>query len=407
MKRREFLNSMFAVGATAIMTAGCGKKEIIQYDGEVAKRKFKDMEVPLLGFGCMRLPMKGKEIDMFEFEQMVEEAIRHGVNYFDTAYMYVDGKSETALGKALKKYKRNEVIIADKSPTIFMHSKDDVKKIFEEQLKKCQTDYFDFYLIHNINKNTIDNYKNFDMYNQIMDFKRQGLVKNVGFSFHGTPDMLKEITEENTWDFAQLQLNYFDWNIMQAQEQYNIVQSHEIPVIVMEPLRGGVLCNLSDKALEKLYEFAPNDTPASYGLRWAASRNNVITVLSGMSNLDQMIDNIETFENYIPVTTSQDQQTEELASIIQSEGEINCTACKYCIELCPAGINIPAAFSLYNQYKLTNNKNLFAVYYDSIPESERPHKCIKCGLCKTNCPQNIEIPELLAKIVQLRKEIQA
>ncbi len=405
MKRREFIiNSALTLGGTALL-AGCGKHEVILSENQVAKRKFKSLDVPLLGFGCMRLPMKGDEVDMNELEKMVEYAMQHGANYFDTAYMYVDGKSEIAMGKVLKNYNRKDIIIADKSPAMYMKSKDDVKRIFEEQLKKCQTDYFDFYMVHNINKNTIDNYRNFEMYKQLDDFRRQGLVKYVGFSFHGTPDMLREVAPEHPWDFAQLQINYLDWDVVKAHEQYDIVQAQKIPVTVMEPLRGGGLVNLSDKAMAKLKEHYPDTTPAAFGLRWAASRANVVTVLSGMSNLQQMKDNIETFIHYKDMTEEEIKVADEVAKIIQSQGEINCTACRYCMEVCPRGINIPAAFALYNQYKVTGNKMLFSIYYDTLADAEKPDKCIKCGLCNKNCPQSLEIPTLLAKIEDTYKQI--
>lgn len=405
MKRREFIiNSALTLGGTALL-AGCGKHEVILSENQVAKRKFKSLDVPLLGFGCMRLPMKGDEVDMNELEKMVEYAMQHGANYFDTAYMYVDGKSEIAMGKVLKNYNRKDIIIADKSPAMYMKSKDDVKRIFEEQLKKCQTDYFDFYMVHNINKNTIDNYRNFEMYKQLDDFRRQGLVKYVGFSFHGTPDMLREVAPEHPWDFAQLQINYLDWDVVKAHEQYDIVQAQKIPVTVMEPLRGGGLVNLSDKAMAKLKEHYPDTTPAAFGLRWAASRANVVTVLSGMSNLQQMKENIETFIHYKDMTEEEIKVADEVAKIIQSQGEINCTACRYCMEVCPRGINIPAAFALYNQYKVTGNKMLFSIYYDTLADAEKPDKCIKCGLCNKNCPQSLEIPTLLAKIEDTYKQI--
>ncbi len=407
MKRREFIiNSALTLGGTALL-AGCGKHEVILSENQVAKRKFKSLDVPLLGFGCMRLPMKGDEVDMNELEKMVEYAMQHGANYFDTAYMYVDGKSEIAMGKVLKNYNRKDIIIADKSPAMYMKSKDDVKRIFEEQLKKCQTDYFDFYMVHNINKNTIDNYRNFEMYKQLDDFRRQGLVKYVGFSFHGTPDMLREVAPEHPWDFAQLQINYLDWDVVKAHEQYDIVQAQKIPVTVMEPLRGGGLVNLSDKAMAKLKEHYPDTTPAAFGLRWAASRANVVTVLSGMSNLQQMKENIETFIHYKDMTEEEIKVADEVAKIIQSQGEINCTACRYCMEVCPRGINIPAAFALYNQYKVTGNKMLFSIYYDTLADAEKPDKCIKCGLCNKNCPQSLEIPTLLAKIEDTYKKIKA
>ena len=405
MKRREFIiNSALTLGGTALL-AGCGKHEVILSENQIAKRKFKDLSVPLLGFGCMRLPMRGEEVDMNEREKMVEYAMQHGANYFDTAYMYVDGKSETAMGNVLSNYKREDIILADKSPAMYMKSKDDVKRIFEEQLKKCKTDYFDFYMVHNINKNTIDNYRNFEMFNQLNEFKKQGLVKYVGFSFHGTPEMLREVAPEHPWDFAQLQINYLDWDVVKAHEQYDIVQAQKIPVTVMEPLRGGGLVNLSEKAAAKLKELYPDTTPAAFGLRWAASRSNVITVLSGMSNLKQMQENIQTFIDYKDMTEAEIKAADEIAKIIQSQGEINCTACKYCTEVCPRGINIPAAFALYNQYKVTNNKGIFSMYYSTLGESEKPDKCIKCGLCNKNCPQSLDIPNLLAKVEKTYSDI--
>ena len=405
MKRREFIiNSALTLGGAALL-AGCGKHEVILSENQIAKRKFKDLSVPLLGFGCMRLPMRGEEVDMNELEKMVEYAMQHGANYFDTAYMYVDGKSEIAMGKVLSNYKREDIILADKSPAMYMKSKDDVKRIFEEQLKKCKTDYFDFYMVHNINKNTIDNYRNFEMFNQLNEFKKQGLVKYVGFSFHGTPEMLREVAPEHPWDFAQLQINYLDWDVVKAHEQYDIVQAQKIPVTVMEPLRGGGLVNLSEKAAAKLKELYPDTTPAAFGLRWAASRSNVITVLSGMSNLKQMQENIQTFIDYKDMTEAEIKAADEIAKIIQSQGEINCTACKYCTEVCPRGINIPAAFALYNQYKVTKNKMIFSMYYSTLGESEKPDKCIKCGLCNKNCPQSLDIPNLLSKVESAYKEV--
>ena len=183
-----------------------------------------------------------------------------------------------------------------------MKTKDDVRKIFDEQLKKCQVEYFDFYMCHNINLNTVDTYRKVEMYDELLKLKKEGKIKYLGFSFHGTPDILREVVKEHKWDFAQLQINYLDWDVIKGKEQYEIVQNENIPVIVMEPLRGGGLVNLSKKALDKLNETIPNETPASFGLRWAAGRENVITVLSGMSNLEQVKENIETFVDYKPLS---------------------------------------------------------------------------------------------------------
>lgn len=406
MKRREFiLSSLLAVGGSALLTTGCGKKDIIKKEGQIAKRKFKNIEVPLLGFGWMRLPMNGKEIDMPELESMTEYAMNHGANYFDTAYPYVEKKSEIAIGKVLKNYKRESFILADKSPIRLMNTKDDIHRIFEEQLKKCQVDYFDFYMIHNINFATFDKYKKLNVYEELLKYKQDGIIKYLGFSFHGTPEMLKEVAPEHPWDFAQLQINYLDWDLIKAKEQYDIVQKQNIPVIVMEPLRGGGLCNLSENALNKLKEANPDETQAGFGLRWAASRDNVITVLSGMSNLKQMKENIATFEKFEPVNEKEEKAAQEIVKILQSQGEINCTACKYCTEYCPRGINIPGVFAIYNQYKASNNKGLFSMYYTTLDENEKPDKCINCKLCNSNCPQNLDIPKLLAQVEQTYNDI--
>ena len=407
MKRRDFIkNSALAIGATALLS-GCNKEKVIVKEGEVAKRKFKDLEVPLLGMGCMRLPMQKNDpqkIDMVELEKMVEYCFNHGVNYFDTAYMYVNGESENAMGEVLSKYKRSDYILADKSPIYKMKENSDIRKIFDEQLRKCKVDYFDFYMAHNINKSTYDAYKNTKMHDELLKLKQEGKIKYVGFSFHGTPEILKEVVAEGNWDFCQLQVNYLDWDVVKAHEQYQIAQDKGIPVTVMEPLRGGGLVNLSPKALEELKKNYPDTTPAEFGLRWAASRKNVITVLSGMSNLEQVKQNIATFEKYQDMTEDEEKLADKIAKIIQSQGEINCTACKYCTEVCPVGINIPAAFSLYNQYKVVKNDFMFCVYYETLDEKERPDACIKCGLCSKNCPQNLQIPELLAKVADTYKK---
>ena len=406
MKRREFIiNSALAVGGTALL-AGCGKRDVITKEGQISKRKFHDLEIPLLGFGCMRLPMKNETtIDQQEVDRMVDYCMDHGANYFDTAYMYVNGESENSVGKSLKRYKREDFMLADKSPIYKMKTQSDVRKIFEEQLKKCQVEYFDFYMCHNINKNTVDTYRQVNMYDELLKLKNEGKIKYLGFSFHGTPDILREVVKEHKWDFCQLQINYLDWDVVKAHEQYEIVQAESIPVTVMEPLRGGGLVNLSDKALEKLKSAYPDTTPAAFGLRWAASRQNVVTVLSGMSNLGQVKENIATFMNYKDMTAEEEKVADEIAKIIQSQGEINCTACKYCMEVCPRGINIPAIFSLYNQYKVSGVGMMFKIYYETLAENEQAHNCIKCNLCNKNCPQALEIPQLLAKVDEEYKKV--
>lgn len=401
MKRREFIiNSALAVGAAALMS-GCGKKEIKKSENQVVRRKFADTDMPLIALGCMRLPMRDNKIDMVELDKMVEYAMEHGANYFDTAYMYADGKSENAIGEILKKYPRESFILTDKCPAYLVNSPSDVRKLCEEQLKKCQVKYFDNYMVHNINKNTLGNYRDNNMYDELLKLKKEGLIKHVGFSFHGDPQMLKDVINEHKWEFCQLQLNYLDWEVVNADELYRIADEAKVPVIVMEPLRGGVLCNLPDKANQKLKKECPDDTPASFGLRWAAGKNRVFTILSGMSNLQQLKENVDTFVNYRAITEREEKIAHEIAQIIQSQGAISCTACKYCMEVCPRGINIAAIFGLYNIYKGSTQPSrdfLFTYNYRALDESTRADKCIDCGLCCKNCPQNLEIPKLLKEV---------
>lgn len=406
MKRREFIiNSALAVGGSVLLS-GCGKKEIKKSENQVVRRKFDGIDTPLIALGCMRLPMNNGKIDMVELDKMVEYAMEHGANYFDTAYMYVEGKSENAIGEILKKYPRESFILADKCPAYLVNSPADVRKLCEEQLKKCQVEYFDNYMVHNINKNTLSNYRDNDMYGELLKLKKEGIIKHLGFSFHGDPQMLREVIKEHKWDFCQLQINYLDWEVVNADELYQIADEAGVPIIVMEPLRGGTLCDLPEKAVEKLKQECPDDTQASFGLRWVASKQRVFTILSGMSNLQQLKENVDTFVNYKEFSEKETKVAHEMAQIIQSQGAISCTACKYCMEVCPRGINIPAIFGLYNIYKSStqySKKFMFTYNYKALDESTRADKCIDCKLCVKNCPQNLDIPELL-KVVQ--KEVE-
>ena len=385
------------------------EKEVKKAKGQVVRRKFDNTTMPLIALGCMRLPMRDGKIDMVELDKMVEYAMAHGANYFDTAYMYVDGKSENAIGEVLKKYPRESFILTDKNPAYLVNSPSDVHKLFNEQLKKCQVEYFDNYMVHNINKNTIRNYRDNDMYGELLKLKNEGKIKHLGFSFHGDPKMLREVISEHKWDFCQLQLNYLDWEVVNADELYQIADEAGVPVIVMEPLRGGVLCNLPEKAANHLKEKCPNDTQASFGLRWIAGKERVFTILSGMSNLQQLKENVDTFVNYREITPEEEKVGQELAHIIQSGGAISCTACRYCMEVCPRGINIPAIFGLYNMYKGSTAANaafMFVYNYNALKEEQRADKCIECRLCIKNCPQDLQIPKLLKEVDKTVKEVE-
>ncbi len=400
MKRRDFLVNSAAVFSGCTLFSGCKKEETAsKIEGGVVRKKFKDTETPLLGFGGSRYPVDNKnEIDMAELDKMVEYAMNHGVNLFDTAYFYINHKSETALGEILKKYPRKNYMLSDKLPLYKIKTKDDVRKVFNEQLKKCGVDYFDFYMPHGINTDNYEAYKNAEVHKELLKLKKEGKIKYLGFSFHGTLEMLQEIVDEKKWDCCQLQLNYFDWKNMKGESQYETVKKAGIPIIIMEPLRGGKLVHLPDEAGDALKKKYPDMTPSELGLRWAASIDNVITVLSGMSNIEQVKQNVKVFENFKVMTKDENKTAQKIASIIQSQGKISCVACKNCLNICPRGINIPAIFAAYNHYNILQNKAMFAFYYETLTEKEKAYNCTKCGLCAKNCPQKLNIPDLIAQV---------
>ena len=402
MKRRDFLlNSLVAIGGSMLF-AGCSKKNATKnFNDGISRRNYNNLSIPLLALGCMRLPNKDGVIDQNHVQKMVDYAMKHGVNYFDTAYMYMNGKSENSIGKALKKYDRKSFFLADKNPLMMLMNEDDVLKIFNEQLEKCQVEYFDFYMAHNINKNTVKNYHEFNVYDKLNNLKKEGKIKYLGFSFHGDPILFEQIINEHKWDFCQIQMNYFDWTVLEAQKMYALAKQKGVKVIVMEPLRGGGLCTLNQKATDLLKMNLPTDTPTSYALRWLAGKDNVLTILSGMSNIEQLQQNIETLSDYKPLSQKEEDLANQLTLAIKSQGEINCTACKYCVEGCPRGVDIPKIFTAYNVYTLMKNSFLFVNEYESIPENQRVSACIDCGICKKHCPQGLDIPNLL-KTVEAR-----
>jgi predicted aldo/keto reductase-like oxidoreductase len=409
MKRRDFIvNSALALGGAVLMD-GCkpgGRGAQNGSDsGKVLTRKFHGKDIPLLSLGCMRLPTDANgQIDMAHFEKMVDYAMQHGVNYFDTAYMYHKGESETAVGNVLSNYKRESLYIVSKNPVRALTSKEDVRKIFEEQLKKCRTDYFDLYMAHNLSRLTIDNYRNYEVYEQLMKFKEEGKVRYVGFSYHDDAGFVDPIINEHPWDFCMMQLNYLGWYERDYKTQYEVITKAGVPVVSMEPLYGGKLTKLTGSAKAVLTDKAPQDTQASFGLRWVASKENVFTVLSGMSNLEQLKENIETFTNYRPFTKEETAVADKIADILQKQGAIECTGCKYCQD-CPRGIDIPLFFLAYNDYKATGNPSNLLKAYDDTSPFHRPDRCIKCKLCNEHCPQLLNIPPFLEMIDNTYKQL--
>lgn len=359
-----------------------------------------------LGFGLMRLPKlgdSGDDIDYKEAERLVDEAYKAGVNYFDTAYVYHDCDSENFAGTVLSKYPRESYCLATKLPAWIMKEKNkSAEEIFEEQLKKCRTDYFDFYLFHSVKREMWDTYE--ECYEQIAKKKEEGKIKRLGFSYHGDLEFFKELVDMHPWDFVQLQINYYDWENQNAKAFYEILEEKNIPCIVMEPVRGGSLHTLNPEA-RAVFDRLGDASYASYALRFVAQLKNVLVVLSGMSNEEQVLDNLKTFNECKPLSPEEEIAVNEANILFRKNFAVPCTACRYCVTDCPAGVDIPACFKAYNEYNKTRNLGDLKKEYELIPESARAENCINCGGCMAHCPQGIKIPDKLKKLAELYKEV--
>ena len=408
MDRREFLKTNAKIAAAAAIAGTLQSFPATAQEQKVSTREHNKKPVSLLGFGCMRLPMKNGDVDMELTGSFFDYAIRHGVNYFDTAWPYLGGKSETATGTLLKKYPRESFYLADKCPTWLIESPQDVDRIFDQQLKKCQVEYFDYYLVHALDQGRYENALKQNIHANLLKKKEEGKIKNLGFSFHDTPDVLEKILNNHQWDFVQLQINYVDWSLQDAERQYNLAVQHNLPVIVMEPLRGGNLAVLNENAIKVLKTANPNASAASWGLRYVASLPNVLTVLSGMNVMDHLKDNVSSLTGFRPLTSKEQETLERARQIYMSAGAIPCTGCDYCKD-CPMGIRIPSLFAAYNTYKTTDDskkKDAFNRYYNlATRNNSTPDQCVQCGLCEQHCPQHLPIREKLKEIVALNKEI--
>lgn len=369
-------------------------------------RDFLGNNVSLLGFGTMRLPLlEDGSIDEKQVEEMTDYAISHGVNYFDTAWPYHSGLSESLIGRILKKYDRNQFFIATKFPGHQTFSSYDPKGIFEAQLEKCQVDYFDYYLLHNVHDKAIDEvYLNpkWGIYEYFLEQKRQGKIKHLGFSTHASLEGMKRFLEicGKDMEFCQIQMNYLDWSLQDAKAKYDLLAEYNIPIIVMEPVRGGKLAKLSEENEAKLKAVRPEDSTASWAFRYLQNYENVKVVLSGMSNMEQMADNVNTFAK--PNELSED----EMALVFEiAEGlkdSIPCTSCRYCCDGCPMGLDIPYLLATYNEAKFSPGVTT-AMLIDCLPDDKKPAACISCGQCTKMCPQNIDIPKELQEFSELYK----
>lgn len=357
----------------------------------------KKIKTSLLGFGAMRLKTVNGEIDEEKALALIDHAYKNGVNYFDTAMPYTDGKNETFVGKALKRYPRESFYLATKLSFGMVKSREDVLNLIDKQLKNLQTEYIDMYLLHALSKEKINQIIEWGIIDIVKEWQREGKIKYIGFSFHDDYDTFTKILNMYDWDFCQIQLNYMDTDFQQGIKGYYDLEKRGIPVVIMEPIKGGKLASFN-KQIEKIFLDYSNNSIASWALRWVGSLNNVKVILSGMNEMDQLLDNLETFKNFKMLSTEELEKIGEVKTALNNVIAVDCTDCKYCLP-CTVNINIPGFFKIFNDYLMYENEGSSKwVYNNILTKSSDFSECIECGVCAEKCPQKIEIPQQLARM---------
>ncbi len=365
-------------------------------------QEFQDLKLSALGMGTMRLPViDGDEARINEAaaEEMIVYAMEHGINYYDTAWGYHDGNSELLVGKALSRFPRESYYLATKFPGYDLANMPKVKEIFEKQLEKCRVEYFDFYLFHNVCEMNIDAYldEKYEIYSYLMEQKRKGRIHHLGFSAHGSCEVIKRFLDAygKDMEFCQLQLNYVDWSFQDAKAKVELLKSHQIPVWVMEPLRGGRLARLSEAEAKELKALRPEEKILAWAFRFLQSIPEVKMILSGMSDFEQLKENIQIFEESKPL---KEEELETLLTVAEGmlKNNLPCTACHYCVSHCPQKLDIPTLLELYNEHSFTGGGFIAPMVLGTMPEEKHPSACVGCRSCEKVCPQQIKISEAMA-----------
>ncbi len=362
-------------------------------------------DVSLLGFGCMRFPtLENGEVDIQEAKRMVDYAVQNGVNYIDTAWPYHSGKSELVVKEITKNYDRESFYLADKLPLWECETNEDIERIFHEQLDKCGVEYFDFYLIHAVNKERYEKTIKLNVIEQLERFRSEGKIRNIGFSFHDDLQTFKKWADLYDWDFCQIQLNYMDVKHQQGMRGYEILTEKNIPVIIMEPVKGGSLVKFNDKIEGLMKRYNKEASIASWAFRWIGSLDNVKVVLSGMSTMEQVVDNVNTYTDFKPLNKEEYEILEHVREEILACSKVDCTSCNYCMP-CPHGVDIPRNFRVFNGHSMyQQDKYVKWVYGQMTNDGVDAGKCVDCGECIPKCPQKIQIPTELSNFSVYLKE---